>query len=325
LNRHNFFHNPNSTFAEFPANKREAVADAFLEAWVWLEREGLILPRVGAGHEWVFLSRRGRAIPLLRGRVFDRRDMPGSPRVVVISEALAQRYFPGEDPVGQQLKHGGPSLNNPYSEIIGVVADVKYLGLAAENEPVYYESADQYSSRPMWLVVRTAGSAREWLIAVQAAIRAIDPNVPIARAGSMEEALYESVALPRFRTTAMGAFALAALALAAVGIYGVLAYSVQLRTQEIGVRMALGATSAGVVRMVLGQGGRLAVTGIAIGLSGAAGLTRVLETMLFGVKPSDAVTFSGVTVVIGVVAMVACVVPAWRAARVDPLVALRHE
>ena len=264
-------------------------------------------------------------IQLLRGRVFDRRDMPGSPGVVVISEALAKRYFPGEDPVGQRLKHGGPSSNNPYSEIIGVVADVKYLGLAAENAPVYYESADQYSSRPMWLVVRTAGSAREWLTAVQAEIRAIDPNVPVARAGSMEETLYESVALPRFRTTAMGVFALAALVLAAVGIYGVLAYSVQLRTQEIGVRMALGATSAGVVRMVLGQGGRLAVTGIAIGLSGAAGLTRVLETMLFGVKPSDAVTFSGVTLVIGVVAMVACVVPAWRAARVDPLVALRHE
>jgi putative ABC transport system permease protein len=264
-------------------------------------------------------------IPVLRGRVFDRGDKPGSPGVVVISEALARRYFPGEDPIGQRLKHGGPSLNNPYFEIIGVVADVKYEGLSEEDVPVYYESADQYSSRPMWLAVRTAGHARQWLATIQAEIRAIDPNVPLARAGSMEEALHESVALPQFRTTAMAVFALSALALAAVGIYGVLAYSVERRTQEIGVRMALGATSAAVLRLVLGQGSRLASVGIGLGLVGALALTRVLKEMLFGVTTSDTVTFAAAAFVLGTVAAVATLVPAWRAARVDPITALRRE
>jgi putative ABC transport system permease protein len=264
-------------------------------------------------------------IPVLRGRVFDRRDKPGSPGVVVISEALARKYFPGENPIGQRLKHGGPSLNNPYSEIIGVVADVKYQGLAGETAPVYYESADQYSSPPMWLVVRTAGPARQWLTAVRAEIRAIDRNVPVARAGSMEDALHESVALPQFRTAVMAIFAFSALALAAVGIYGILSYSVERRTQEIGVRMALGATPPGVLRLVISQGGRLASVGMVLGLAGAFALTRVLQKMLFGVSASDTLTFAGAAVVLGAVAIVASLIPAWRAARIDPVIALRRE
>jgi predicted permease len=264
-------------------------------------------------------------IPLLRGRVFDQRDRRGSPDVVVISEALARRYFPGEDPIGKRMKHGGPSLNNPYVEIVGVVGDVKYQGPAGRPAPVYYESAEQNPSRPMWLVVRTNGHARQWLGAVQAEIRAIDRNVPVARAGSMSEAMQESVALPRFRSTVMAIFALAALGLAAVGIYGVLAYSIERRTQEIGVRMALGATPREVLRLVMGQGGRLAFVGIALGLGGAFALTRVLEKMLFGVTPSDTVAFAGAALVLGLVAMVATLIPALRAARVDPVTALRHE
>ena len=264
-------------------------------------------------------------IRVLNGRVFDRRDKPGSPGVVVVSEALARRYFPGEDPVGQRLKHGGPSLNNPYSEIVGVVADVKYEGLAEPEEPVYYESSDQNPSRGMWLAIRTAGPAGRWLSAVQAQIRAVDPDVPVARAGSMQDALRESVALPHFRTTAMAIFALSALALAAVGIYGVLAYSVERRTREIGIRMALGATPKGVIRLVAGQGSRLTIVGIALGLLGASGLTRVLQGMLFGVAASDAVAFVGAALVLGTVALAAILMPAWRAARIDPINALRHE
>jgi putative ABC transport system permease protein len=264
-------------------------------------------------------------IPILRGRVFDRRDKPGSPGVVVISDATARRYFPDEDPIGQRLKHGGPSLNNPYSEIIGVVADVKYEGLAEQDVPVYYESGDQYTSRPMWLVVRTAGRAEQWLPAVRAEIRGIDPNVPVASAGSMEEALRESVGLPEFRTALMAIFAISALLLAAVGIYGVLAYSVERRTQEIGVRMALGATPPGIVRLVIGQVVRLVALGMVLGLAGAFGLTRVLQKMLFGVSASDTLTFAGAAMVLGAVAIVATLVPASRAARIDPVTALRQE
>ena len=264
-------------------------------------------------------------IPVLRGRVFDPRDKPGSPLAVVISEALARRYFPGEDPIGKRLKHGGPSLDNPYGEIIGVVADVKYEGLAGENAPVYYESADQYTAGPMWLVIRTAGHAQQWLTAVRAEIRAIDPNIPVARTSSMEEALHDSIALPQFRATVMVIFAVSALLLAAVGIYGVLAYAVERRTQEIGVRMALGATRRGVLGLVIGQGARLVSVGIVLGLIGAFALTRALRGMLFGVSASDTVSFAGAAVVLGAVAIVASLIPAWRAARIDPITALRQE
>ena len=264
-------------------------------------------------------------IPVLRGRVFDRRDTPGSPNVMVISETLARRYFPGENPIGQRLKHGGPALNNTYNEIVGVVADVKYEGLGGENVPIYYESADQYSSPAMWLVVRTAGPARQWLAAIRNQIRAIDPNVLAARAGSMKEELRESVALPQFRTTIMGIFAASALLLAAIGIYGILAYTVERRTQEIGVRIALGATPREVLRLVIGQGGRLTIVGMALGWAGAFAVTRLLKTMLFGVTASDTLTFAGAALTLGAVTLIASLIPALRAARVDPLTALRHE
>jgi MacB-like periplasmic core domain len=174
------------------------------------------VPWVSDGYFWTL------GIPILRGRVFDARDRIDSPGVVVIRDALARRYFSGENPVGQRLKHGGPALNNAYKEIIGVVADVKYLGSASEDVPVYYEAAEQSSSRPMWLVLRTRDPARQWLSAVQAEIRTIDPGVPVADAASMAEAMHESLALPRFRSMLMAIFAAAALVLAAVGIYGVL-------------------------------------------------------------------------------------------------------
>jgi putative ABC transport system permease protein len=268
---------------------------------------------------------RTMGIPVLRGRVFDARDRIDSPNVIVISETLARRYFPGENPVGQRLKHGGPSLNNPYNEIIGVVGDVKYLGSAKADVPVYYESAEQSPSRPMWLVVRTHGPARQWLAPLQAEIHNMDPNVPVASVASMEEAMRESLSLPRFRSTVMGIFAAAALLLAAVGIYGVLAYSVERRTQEIGVRMALGATSSNVVKLVVGQGGRLTLAGIAVGLLGSAAVTRVLKEMLFGIGPFDPMALGAAAIVLGIVAVAASLIPAWRASRVDPLTALRNE
>ena len=264
-------------------------------------------------------------IPLLRGRLFDNRDTSISPAVTVISEAMARRYFAGENPVGQRLKHGGPSLNNPYMEIIGVVGDVKYDGLWRENEPVYYEVISQSSMRAMWLVVRTRGPAPSLLSAVRKEIRAIDPNVAVSKAGAMSELMHDSIALPRFRSTIMGIFAATALLLAAIGIYGVIAYSVSQRTREIGIRMALGATAASVLRLVVEQGGRLALVGIVAGLAGALATVRVLKAMLFGITPTDGVTFASVAVVLTLVALFASYVPARRAARIDPVRALRQE
>ncbi len=264
-------------------------------------------------------------IPLLRGRWFESRDTADSPRVTVISQAMARQYFPNEDPVGQRLKHGGRALNNPYMEIIGVVGDVKYEGLDAEFRPVYYEVSSQVPARPMWLLLRTHGDARTMVSAARQAIREIDSDVPVARVSTMTGALSESVSLPRFRSLLMTIFAAASLLLAAIGIYGVISYSVTQRTQEIGVRMALGATFARVLRLVVGQGSRLALLGILLGLGGAFGLTRVLKKMLFGVSATDALTFAGVSLILGAVALLASLIPACRAARVDPVTALRNE
>jgi putative ABC transport system permease protein len=210
-------------------------------------------------------------------------------------------------------------------EIVGTVGDVKYLGLDRNSGAVFYELFFRIPFRDMWLLVRTQGDAPPLAAAVRREIHSLDPNVPVDRVGTMADALGDSVALPRFRSALMAVFAVSALLLSAIGIYGVIAYSVAQRTHEIGVRMALGATSAGVVRMVLAQGGRLAAVGIVLGLGGAASLTRLLERMLFGVDPYEPVTFACVALGIGAVAIVACTVPALRAARVDPVTALRQE
>jgi len=295
------------------------------------EIEGKPLP-AGEQHPSVpvpFVShdyRKTLGIPLLRGRWFDGRDRADTPRVTVISESMARRHFAGENPVGRRMKFGGPTQTaHPYMEIIGVVGDAKYQGLERDSGAVFYELFFRIPFRDMWLLVTTAGEAQPLARAVRREIQRLDPNVPVDRVGTMAGALADSVTLPRFRSLLMAALAASALLLAAIGIYGVIAYSVAQRTQEIGVRMALGATSVSVVRMVLRQGGQLALVGIAFGLGGAAGLTQFLERMLFGVDPSDAVTFAGAALVLGTVAVVASLIPAVRAARVDSVTALRHE
>ena len=264
-------------------------------------------------------------IPLLRGRTFDGRDTPASPPVTIISETLARRYFAGEDPVGKHLKHGGPQSNNPYMEIIGVVADVKYQGAGSPDEPVYYESSSQVADRPMWLVVRTHDDPRRLIPAIRSRVAALDGNVPISHIGTMEESMYASVALPRFRSILMGAFALIALLLATIGIYGVMSYWVVQRTQELAIRLALGATRGNVIGRVVGGGMVLALCGITVGSAGAMGFVWTLRSMLFDVSASDPTIFSGVAVLLFAVAVTASYIPALRAARKDPLRALRRE
>jgi predicted permease len=260
-------------------------------------------------------------IPLLRGRWFDRQDAPSSGRVAVISEAMVRRHFVNEDPIGQRIRYGSQSL-----EIIGVVGDVKYRGLQRDDEPVFYQLESQARrGEDMWLLVRTSRNADNLAATVRQEIRALDAGVPVDRIGTMAGALSQSIALSRFRSFLMAVFAFTALMLAAIGIYGVIAYSVARRTREIGVRMALGATPSGVLALIVRQGSRPVVAGIAVGLASAFALTRVLEGMLFGVTARDPLTFGAGVLALSVVAAVACLVPAWRASRIDPLMALRHE
>jgi putative ABC transport system permease protein len=264
-------------------------------------------------------------IPLLRGRWFDNRDTADTPEVTVISEAMARRDFPGEDPVGQRLKRGGKGSPNPYMEIIGIVGNATYQGLDNGETAVFYQSTTQVPMRPMWLVLRTQQDARGLAPTIRKLITTLDPGVPVDRVSTMAQALDESVSMPRFRSLAMSIFAATALLLAAIGIYSVIAYSVMQRTQEIGVRMALGATPSRVLRQVVGGSGRLTLIGVVIGISGALGLTRLLKNMLFGVTAFDTFTFAGAVGILGAVAIVASLARALRAARVDPVTALRHD
>jgi predicted permease len=264
-------------------------------------------------------------ILLLRGRSFDGRDTPTSPPVTIISENLARRYFPGEDPIGKRLKHGGPESNNPYMEIVGVVSDLKYEGAGSPDEPVYYESSSQVPDRPMWLVVRTHDDPHGLIPTIRNRIAALDGNVPVSHIESMDESMYASVALPRFRSILMGVFGLIALLLAAIGIYGVMTYSVLQRTQELAIRIALGATRWNVIGRVVGHGIFLALCGITIGSVGALGFVRTLRSMLFDVSPSDPAIFSGAALLLFAVAVAASYIPAVRAASKDPLRALRRE
>lgn len=263
-------------------------------------------------------------IPLLRGRWFTPRDTFDAPRVMVINETLARRYFPGEDPIGQRItmRDWGPPMTG---EIVGVIADVHFNALDTEVNPMICWPFRQFPSAFNRVMVRTAGYPLSVANAARQAVWAENPMQAVAQVQTMEEVVAGSMAQRRFYATALGVFAALALALAAVGIYGVMAYSVAQRTREIGIRMALGAQASNVLGLVLGQGMRMVLAGAALGLAGALALTRLMRRMLFGVEPTDLTTFAAVCALLLAVALLACAVPAMRAARVDPLVALREE
>jgi len=261
-------------------------------------------------------------IPLLAGRVFTKADRQNVPVVSVISQTAARRFWPGKDPIGKRFS---PDGGNTWAQIVGVVGDVHEYGLNTAPVEALYVPLAQNPLNDGSLIIKTAGEPMGIARRVIELIYEIDPNQPAARIRSLEQVRADSVAAPRLTANLLGLFALLALAIAAAGIGGVMALVVNQRKQEIGVRMAMGARPGSILRMVLGQGLALALLGIGIGLVGAMSLTRVLGGLLFEVQPTDPLTFAGVAAVLAFSALAACYVPARRAARVDPMVALRSE
>ncbi|HWS56871.1 MAG TPA: ABC transporter permease [Pyrinomonadaceae bacterium] len=271
---------------------------------------------------------RAMRVPVRKGRALGEQDTGRSLKVVVVNEELARRYFPGEDPIGKRLilyHTYAKSEPAPY-EVVGVVSDVRHRGLNVPASPEFYVSYLQMAPPRMTLVVRSATPNVAGLAAsVRGAITEVDRGALVWDLRQMDERLAESVAPQRFNTLLLGLFALVALALAATGILGVMSYTVAARTHEIGIRLALGATRADILRLVVGRGMLLTLGGVASGTAAALGLTRLMSSLLYGVSTTDPVTFVVVAALISVVALIACYVPARRATQVDPLIAMRYE
>jgi predicted permease len=273
-------------------------------------------------------------IHLVAGRTFDAHDAVGAPHVAIVDEQFAERYFPGENAIGRRLKWGSASSPDPWMTIIGVVRTVKAQSMDEQSVPETYFPVLQFANdsnvanmatRGMRYVVRTTGDPLAVAGAVRHVVHTMDAALPITHMETAERLIAQSMASRRFDMLLLAAFAALALVLAAAGIYGLIAYSVAQRQRELGVRMAIGATSGGVVRLVLREGAWTTALGAAFGLIGAAALTRVMRSLLFGVGALDVVTFVGATGLLVVIALVASWLPARRAARVDPVIAMRGE
>jgi putative ABC transport system permease protein len=267
-------------------------------------------------------------IPLHAGRTFNEQELTEERHVVIINQAFANQYLKGVNPLGQKaviyMKSLEESKNTP-SEIIGVVGDVRQMGLDTPAEPTVYWPHPELVISEMTIVVRTANEPLALVSAVRNELQQMDPEQPIAAISTMDELLAGTLSRSRFTMLVLGVFAALALILACVGIYGVIAYSVTQRTQEFGIRMALGANRGDVFRLVLGQGTRLTLLGIGLGIVAALIVTRLMATLLYGVSATDPLTFTAVALLLAVVALAACYIPARRATRVDPIVALRYE
>jgi putative ABC transport system permease protein len=267
-------------------------------------------------------------IPLIKGREFEQRDQHGSPPVVIISKEFARQYFPNEDPIGKQIRSGISTFDDeksPYREIVGVVGDIRNRALNTEPKPAYYVPQTQVPFPQMTVVVKTKNDPRTLISGMTKEVAAMDGDLPLFGVKTMREYLSASVAAPRFNTTLLSIFAGVALILTLVGLYGVMSYSVAQRTNEIGIRLALGAQSRDVLLMIVRQGSLLILLGLTIGLLGAYALTRLISSLLFGVTAKDPFTFGVAAVLLAMVALLACYIPAWRATKVDPIDALRCE
>jgi putative ABC transport system permease protein len=263
--------------------------------------------------------------PLKRGRFFTDADDRQAPQVVLIDEALAERYFNNRDPVGMRIKRGGPASEAPWMTVVGVVGNVKTDGFDQPDQPHLYHALFQNPAYAMAIYLRTDVTPLSLTQAVREQVRVLDRDLPVFGERTMAQVAAESVSRRKFAMQLVGLFGVLALLLAGVGIYGVIAYSVTQRTREIGIRVALGANRSAILRWVLKQGMILTVAGVVVGLLGALALTRLLRSLLFGVGPADVVTYGVLAILLTIVALIACYVPARRATKVDPLVALRHE
>jgi putative ABC transport system permease protein len=267
---------------------------------------------------------RTMGISVVKGRAFTDQDKAGAPPVIIVNETLARKYWPNQDPIGKRMRFYGPIEKHPWIQVVGVVKDVKH-DLSLPVTPDYYLPHAQDSWQSMVLVAKTKVEPAAMAAPIRQQVWSLDRDQPVFDVYTMNEVRSISLALYSFSSIMLSIFAGVALLLAAIGIYGVMSYAVTQRTQEIGIRMALGARVMDVLKLVVRNGMALALIGVAVGLAGAYALTRLLASLLVGVTPTDAVTFSTVTLGLLLIALLACYIPARRATKVDPMVALRYE
>ena len=268
---------------------------------------------------------RTMGIQLLAGRDFTDADNKDAPNVTIVDERLARQYWPNESPIGKRVRFGPPEDNEPWHTVIGVVSTVRHQRVQEDTRQSVYLPHQKIPVTGMTLVARTSSNPTDFAGAIRREVAQLDRDIPVSQIATMEEVVAESIWQPRLYATLFAVFAGGALALAIIGIYGVMAFLVQTRTHEIGVRMALGATTRDVFNLIVGRGMKLTAVGIVIGIVGAIALTRWMQSLLFNTSTTDPITFVLISVLLSLAAFFACYIPARRAAKVDPLVALRYE
>jgi len=261
-------------------------------------------------------------IPLLQGRDFTEQDRGDAPLTLIVNQAFARRFWPNENPIGKRFR---PGTGNPFGTVVGVVGNMRNASLENEGGPAFYFAHGHIGMPALVVVARTVAPPETMTAALRAQVHSLDRDLPVYNIRVMEQFVSNAAGQPRFQTTLLGLFSAVALLLAAIGIYGVMAYAVTQRTQEIGIRMALGAQQRDVLKLVVRQGMALSLIGVAIGLGLAFGLTRFLKELLYEVKTTDPLTFVMISVLLVGVTLLACYIPARRATKVDPMVALRYE